>query len=466
MKRCNTAPEEAPDAEDVTRPLRLTALGQDMDGRDFIVSVPSLGASQVAPLKLRAAAQGTDKRAWHKQWLSSTSNEAFIVPIMYGALKLRHPFIKFVSDSVGDLLLAEYTSRLRANASARGFTIESMHFTDEEGLWPTDDTINDFLDVTNHEPGFHDVRDRRSDVCQALLAAANCIRDGLCKVYSVENRRAGPIHVKDPDSSIEGCGHKLPPEQAKLVDRWLHMSVGLGGKVDRDRVMAWDPTFPVCLDEFSKLKDKGWLMGAVLSHGLRHLNVQHDLLLSQKATSPHVELTDKGVDGLLSVFCLPTTFHSALCGKGRGPVRLRYDEATGWAHVWGLRLDVKKRDLLLIPVNVNNYHWYLVVLDTRRKVLHVYNSLIACGHAENSSELRLIIEWFCMFSATGSAHEWSIIFHPFAPQQINSYDCGVFTYNFARCIAAGVAFDFSQIDCEPLRRRHAYEMLRHGGKAM
>ena len=93
---------------------------------------------------------------------------------------------------------------------------------------------------------------------------------------------------------------------------------------------------------------------------------------------------------------------------------------------WTRKIDVFSKDVLLVPINANNRHWYFASIDLRDKRTRVYDSL-GGSHSRTHAVLAQYMR---------SEHEdkkKSRLPEDFksadagdVPQQHNSYDCGVF----------------------------------------
>jgi sentrin-specific protease 1 len=135
----------------------------------------------------------------------------------------------------------------------------------------------------------------------------------------------------------------------------------------------------------------------------------------------------------------------------------------------------------VFPIHVD-IHWALAVLDTAEGALHYFDSMAplppgAPPTQVNASErtLRALVRWYSDETADKlgegarvDTSRWRVLRHPAGavPQQDNGFDCGVFMLHFARCVAAGVPWDFGQADMRDLREALTYDILTtgvHGG---
>lgn len=302
------------------------------------------------------------------------------------------------------------------------------------------------------------------DVVPHVLSAARCLREALCRLYSVPNRCAAPFYAMDTGSDIPGCAFKLEPERLRAVHAWLHPPVTLPTEM-LEMTIACGYIESVKWRDLLCLRETGWVTENVLSVRIDLLNAEHELLLDMRGPCAGVVLQDAGVSGLDSCFCLPADFHWWLCGRALGVYS--YLDAAAYARHVGLHQRIRPRRFILVPINYRNMHWYLVVLDTKTCILHIFNSYPSIAFPTNSKEINNILMWYTSFAAecTGLAPEdintWKVVNHA-AETQLNDYDCGMFTVNFMRCIVSGQRFDFKQVDMPALRVRLAEDVLRKG----
>lgn len=473
--------EEIVDDDDKDRSRDCTA---------WIPHVNAAGAVVKNKLTLHAATPGSPTHGWHVEWLSASNNAAFLAPIMYAALRLQHPSISLVRATIGWLPFTSFVDLFRQQSTERGYTADSIVFTDRGTLYPSCASLRNFFVRHPAETGGRDVVAGGLLASSAVYGAAAAVREGLCRVYSVPNFGVAPFYVKSPGMK----GFALTRAEAAAVQAWTLRSPAVRKDWDRHKasVIAWNMLDFVHWDDL--MTAKGWLNTAMLSNGARLVNIQHKQLMglcvargevavhaaTSSSDSPAAPqpaeaakpLSNKGASQLRSSICLPPYFHEHLCGKET--LTYKFDSACKIAKNWGLDLSVQSPDFILIIVNINNSHWYLVVIDVAGKALRVYNSLKRVGHSADHEALTFILRWYSdmtalAFGETGRVHTtreagWVVELLDGVPQQNNSDDCGVFVYNFARCIMSGTEFDFDHADMPSLRLRLILDTLRDAGR--
>ena len=126
-------------------------------------------------------------------------------------------------------------------------------------------------------------------------------------------------------------------------------------------------------------------------------------------------------------------------------------------------IDIYLADKVLIPINVNNIHWTLLVFYMMSKELHYYDSQNGDGCKYLQYGLRwLSDEYMDKKQTVLNFNEWRC-FHKESgvPQQTNGYDCGVFVLMFAIAIAYNQPLtSFSQEDMPRYRFMIKQHILR------
>lgn len=152
-----------------------------------------------------------------------------------------------------------------------------------------------------------------------------------------------------------------------------------------------------------------------------------------------------------SVFGWTTHFYTTLKSKG-------YPGVARWAK--RKKLDVTKKDMILVPINVMDTHWALAVVNNKCSSFEYYDSL---SHHGNTTALNLLrtymIEEGKKQNSPINFQSYSLYESVKTPQQENGYDCGVFTCTCANYLSRGKGLTFSQRDMPLLRRRMAYEII-------
>ncbi|KAG0144488.1 hypothetical protein CROQUDRAFT_659921 [Cronartium quercuum f. sp. fusiforme G11] len=135
-------------------------------------------------------------------------------------------------------------------------------------------------------------------------------------------------------------------------------------------------------------------------------------------------------------------------------------------HRWTKKVDLFAKDIVLIPVNVDNAHWICVAINIRKKRFEVYDSLGA-RHESILNNLRayLATEHLQRKKFELDLAKWINYDHPNVPTQKNQYDCGVFVCMYMDCLSRKwndeehTLLDFGQGQMVYFRRKILYEIV-------
>lgn len=149
-------------------------------------------------------------------------------------------------------------------------------------------------------------------------------------------------------------------------------------------------------------------------------------------------------DGKRTIYAFSCYFFNLLSVNGYDYQRVRK-----WPRRAGV--DVFLLDKVILPLNVNNTHWILAVVNLKARQLEYFDSL-GGRHPDVPDRLR---RWLKEESLDKRGVELSLDgwqdHQGSCPQQNNGIDCGVFVCRFAECAALDRPFDFSQRDIPNLR---------------
>ncbi|CAL8086002.1 unnamed protein product [Orchesella dallaii] len=191
--------------------------------------------------------------------------------------------------------------------------------------------------------------------------------------------------------------------------------------------------------DLASLLDTEWLSDSVVDFFFR--------LIQNRSNAEGCELP--------RIYCFFSTFYALLSSaKGLDNVKETTDQ------------DIFKYDLVFFPACVS-FHWRLVVVDPRRRVIRAFNS-----SRKNSRDLLICknIQRFLEFEETKQTKQrgeiieargnWAINFVENIPQQGNSWDCGVFILQYAEYLSRHQSdFDFSQEHMPYYRQRVMHEII-------
>lgn len=153
--------------------------------------------------------------------------------------------------------------------------------------------------------------------------------------------------------------------------------------------------------------------------------------------------------------------------------------SSGYVEVSGVDVAGGEVDGVLVPIHTG-VHWAIAALDLRAQQAHMYDSMVMQElQPAYARMLSTLVQWVAdevrhnsHSSGSGSGRKvdtaaWTFHVHGLdgaaaagPPQQDNDIDCGLFAIHYARCLAAGAPFDFSQHDMPALRTALARDILR------
>ena len=119
--------------------------------------------------------------------------------------------------------------------------------------------------------------------------------------------------------------------------------------------------------------------------------------------------------------------------------------------------DIFEADLALVPFNISDNHWALVVANFNKKRFEYYDSMCTSS-SETYYHSKIEVVKNC-FKAEANHRGIPFVFtEPNVvrtvdeiPEQMNGYDCGMFICTYADYLAQDLEFDFTQEDMPRFR---------------
>lgn len=144
------------------------------------------------------------------------------------------------------------------------------------------------------------------------------------------------------------------------------------------------------------------------------------------------------------------------------------DEASGYRYQnvkrWSKKVagkDVFALDKIIFPVNVGGVHWTCAVAFMQEKRIQFYDSMGGGGQRYVNGLLRYFEdEHKDKKKKPLDTSEWNLVTcEPDTPQQLNGFDCGVFTCMFADFLSRDMPLIFSQEHVTECRERIALSIM-------
>ncbi|ODQ82354.1 hypothetical protein BABINDRAFT_31423 [Babjeviella inositovora NRRL Y-12698] len=152
-------------------------------------------------------------------------------------------------------------------------------------------------------------------------------------------------------------------------------------------------------------------------------------------------------------FAFTTHFFSTLKAKGHAGV-------ARWAK--RKKVDVTKMDYVFVPMNIQNAHWALAVINNKERRFQYYDSMRGLSSMDALNRLcDYMTDESKRLGVTGIDYtEYEMDADVPAPRQENGYDCGVFTCTNVEYLSRGAKLTFKQSDMQNLRNKMALEVLQ------
>lgn len=297
----------------------------------------------------------------------------------------------------------DFKNKQKSNDSKPTFTRSTTRFQDLE--WLADDNV-DYLNDLESTNLFKEY--------QKIFAERKTMRQ-LMHLSTLKEHGLGVRPLKE--------------EQAEEVEK-IWMNQPSGTLISRYRIN-------ITARDLATLCDRHWLNDNIIDF---YLQLIKDYVNNKGISKTHV---------------FTTFFYTTLKNKG-------YDGVGRWAK--RAKVDVSEMDYIFVPINHNQAHWALAVVDNVNEKIDYVDSL----NGDGTSILYMLVDY--MTKETKKNHgngmngrDYSTYFingHVDAPQQENGFDCGVFTCTAVDYLSRNRELDYSQADMSNLRRRMAYEILK------
>lgn len=153
-----------------------------------------------------------------------------------------------------------------------------------------------------------------------------------------------------------------------------------------------------------------------------------------------------GADGQKQLYFFGSYFYSVMMNSGYSHDAVRR---------WTARDDVLSSDMAFVPVNLNQNHWILVVLEWRLGVVTVYDSLGTSPEAGHN-----VVKWALdEAKAHGHAAKTLVVNDRRAITQENGDDCGVYVCQCMEMLSRGTPLSELKLLSSYYRRRIAAQIL-------
>uniref|UniRef100_A0A7S1T4D5 Ubiquitin-like protease family profile domain-containing protein n=1 Tax=Compsopogon caeruleus TaxID=31354 RepID=A0A7S1T4D5_9RHOD len=262
------------------------------------------------------------------------------------------------------------------------------------------------------------------------------------------------------DSSVDIGRHHLVPK-VKISKRWTPLfsltERDLIESVRKGRgseVLVEIPAAHIALrrNDLRRLQGTGWLDDEVINAYFSLLNQRNLQRLARGQ-----------IDTVVRIFAFNTFFFTRITQGNKNIYD--YSGVRRWTRKASVR--VLDKDFIFVPVNLDNFHWVLGVIDLGRKKFRYLDSM----HGSDSrGVLTILRRWladevkdkYSELKCSGLKLEtWASEYNQGIPRQHDGGSCGVFTVLFAEHIERKGydRVDFDQTKIPALRRRMTLELL-------
>lgn len=233
----------------------------------------------------------------------------------------------------------------------------------------------------------------------------------------------------------------------------------LTGSANRSLVVAVNKrsNIELSVDLVQCLNSQKWLNDELINFYFSMLQERNDLQVS------------KGLG--LKVWLWNSFFYSKLTCDQSGETGYCYRNVSRWTQ--RKKIDLFDYDLVLLPINVNNVHWTLGVVNLRLGYVQYLDSLggpfqdhLGCSRMSavffQNMNRYVQDEYMDKKKQTfpGKLRHFTSFSEP-VPQQSNGSDCGVFACMFAECLSEGRSFDFDTSRIDRIREVMLVECIRN-----
>jgi len=237
------------------------------------------------------------------------------------------------------------------------------------------------------------------------------------------------------------------PRSDLTEDAKRRVRKALSGSLPRQDVLVRLNNLTLTGEDMLRLRPNQWLNDEII-------NCYTTLLQERNARV----LEDENCTWPNSHF-MSTFFYTRLVSTKDGEAQYDYRSVRRWTR----KVDIFSKDVLIIPINHENFHWACAVIDMRKKQLIYFDSL----GGKNTTVLGHLQQWLrdesldkkkVALDVEGKG--WEQVFPGSAvPQQTNGDDCGIFACKFADYYTQDRAFDFGTEDMGYFRMRIVAELL-------
>lgn len=238
----------------------------------------------------------------------------------------------------------------------------------------------------------------------------------------------------------------VPPTPNELA-----LIKGVTFKAPMTAVVASIPSVNLKLrgKDIARLRGRRWLNDEVLNAFISLVNARN----AQAFRSVDMHQSERWRLSRPRTYVFNTFFYTRLMCPGYD-----YNGVKRWPR--RANVDIASLDLVLVPINIDNFHWVLAAVDARRRRFVYFDSMC---NPDSTKVLKNLRRWYCdELSATKGAaalarlsiSSWADVENPaWLPQQRDSGSCGVYSMYLADYLELGKLPKFTDEHVTVLRQK-------------
>lgn len=235
--------------------------------------------------------------------------------------------------------------------------------------------------------------------------------------------------------------------RAPIADEGMREAERLMG-LPRLQVVTSKYNVDILGKDLATLADGEWLNDEVINF---HIKMMHDRCVRTR------ENDMAPARAKLRCLFFNSFFYTKLLADGK----YKYKGVSRWSKRQKMIVHEDTLDKVILPINVNQTHWCLAVVNFRLRRFEYYDSLGGRNTACLAHLRQYIVDEAKKYRGEDiDVSDWVDYFPQNIPRQRNGCDCGVFTTKFADYVSQDLDFDFSQADMPYFRRRMVVDIMR------
>lgn len=365
-------------------------------------------------------------------------------------------------------------------------------------LTPRDETPMEEQEKTTTVSAAIDLNRKRSELSaqyDAVVTSTSALDAAVQE--SVEEKMQHPYEFVDPSamdvdedegpSRVDYINEQIALRKKELdpqeVDN-LRKIFARFDRGDRDSIVIDKFSIDMSVRKMNCLKPGCWLNDEIINFYMNMLQARNNAKVNAHNEVNADAIKAGSTTELLTSHFFSSFFYSKLTEQGNYNYKL--------VKRWTKKFNIFQKEKIVIPLNINDTHWTLLIVCMQRKEIHYYDSMSGSGRWYLSNVMKWIVdegrekhsmvvdenEWKLLdrypkdvvesiCASSGNTEYYRAVYADkgnmgYVPQQENGYDCGMFS-----CIAADFFMDdipllraYTQRDMTYFRLKVGTDILR------